>query len=146
MSTAYCHLSERVLEEKPYPPPTSPHHVIKTVEWMSEEIVDSITDKILGDVPNTYAFTKALGEALVVEQMDNLPVVVLRPSVVIPIWKEPVPGWTDNINGPTGLLIGAGKGVIRTMFCNGQGYADYLPVDIAVNGMVLSVYDFLTYR
>lgn len=25
---------------------------------------------------------------------------------VIPIWREPLPGWTDNINGPTGLLIG----------------------------------------
>lgn len=25
---------------------------------------------------------------------------------VIPIWQEPIPGWTDNINGPTGLLIG----------------------------------------
>lgn len=88
-----------MLQEKPYPPPASPHHVIKTVEWMSEEIVDSITDKyainylnkqtkpikkfcrILGDIPNTYAFTKALGEALVIDEMDNLPVVVLRPSV-----------------------------------------------------------------
>lgn len=25
---------------------------------------------------------------------------------VIPIWQEPVQGWTDNINGPVGLLIG----------------------------------------
>lgn len=38
-------------------------------------------NRILGDIPNTYAFTKALGEALVVDEMDNLPVVVLRPSV-----------------------------------------------------------------
>lgn len=45
LSTAYCHLNERILEEKPYPPPASPYHVIKTVEWMNEEIVDSITDK-----------------------------------------------------------------------------------------------------
>lgn len=66
--------------------------------------------------------------------------------VVIPVWKEPIPGWTDNINGPTGLLIGAGKGVIRTMYCNGESYADYLPVDIAVNGMILCVYDYLTYK
>lgn len=50
--------------------------------------------------------------------MDTLPVVVLRPSIVIPIYQDPIPGWTDNINGPTGLLIGAGKGVIRTMYCD----------------------------
>lgn len=37
--------------------------------------------RLLGDIPNTYAFTKALGEALVVEQMDNLPVIIARPSI-----------------------------------------------------------------
>lgn len=75
--------------------------------------------------------------------MDKLPVVIIRPSIVIPIWKEPLPGWTDNINGPTGLLIGAGKGVIRTMLCDDQGYADYLPVDIAANGILVSTWNFV---
>lgn len=45
LSTAYCHLNERVLYEKPYPPPASPHHVIKCCEWMSEDVLDSITPK-----------------------------------------------------------------------------------------------------
>lgn len=26
-------------------------------------------------------------------------------------YKEPMPGWVDNLNGPTGLLVGAGKGI-----------------------------------
>lgn len=72
--------------------------------------------------------------------------VVLRPSIVLPIWLEPLPGWTDNINGPTGLLIGAGKGVIRTMWCQGDGYADYVPVDIAVNCMLASTYDCVYFK
>lgn len=75
--------------------------------------------------------------------MDKMPVVIIRPSIVIPIWKEPLPGWTDNINGPTGLLIGAGKGVIRTMLCDEHGYADYLPVDIAANGILVSTWNFV---
>lgn len=75
-------------------------------------------NRILGNLPNTYAFTKSLGEALVVDKMETLPVVIMRPSIVIPIYQDPIPGWTDNINGPTGLLIGAGKGVIRTMYCD----------------------------
>ncbi|CAH1959206.1 unnamed protein product [Acanthoscelides obtectus] len=142
LSTAYCHLNEKVLHEKVYPPPADPHKIIKTVEWMDEDVIDLITPKLLGDIPNTYAFTKALGESLVADELDNLPVVILRPSIVIPIWKEPIPGWTDNINGPAGLLIGAGKGVIRTMYCNSDRYADFLPVDIGVNAMLLSCYDF----
>ncbi|KAG8232900.1 hypothetical protein J437_LFUL012814 [Ladona fulva] len=40
---------------------------------------------------------------------------ILFITAVIPVWKEPLPGWTDNLNGPMGLLIGAGKGVIRTI-------------------------------
>ncbi|CAG9814945.1 unnamed protein product, partial [Phaedon cochleariae] len=146
VSTAYCHLHERVLEERVYPPPANPHHLIKTAEWMTDEMIDTITPKILGDIPNTYAFTKALGESLVADEMDNLPVVIMRPSIVIPVWKEPIPGWTDNINGPAGLLIGAGKGVIRTMYCNSDKYADFLPVDIGVNAMIVSTFDYLNHK
>ncbi|XP_044738347.1 putative fatty acyl-CoA reductase CG5065 [Chrysoperla carnea] len=144
MSTSYCHLHVKHLLEKPYDPPADPHNIIKCVEWMDEDVIESITDKLLGNLPNTYAFTKALSEGLVNEQMDKLPVVILRPSIVIPIWREPLPGWTDNINGPTGLLIGAGKGVIRTMFCDDSGYADYLPVDVAANGVLVGTWNFIS--
>lgn len=143
ISTAYCHLEEKILGEKPYPPPADPHKIIKCVEWMDDEVVEAMTDKILGDLPNTYAFTKALSEGLVNEAMSQIPAIILRPSIVIPVWKEPIPGWTDNINGPTGLLIAAGKGVIRTMYCNENGYADYLPVDIAVNAILASSWNFI---
>ncbi|KAF2896427.1 hypothetical protein ILUMI_09750, partial [Ignelater luminosus] len=44
VSTAYCHLHERILYEKAYPPPTDPHQVIRAVEWLDEEIIESITD------------------------------------------------------------------------------------------------------
>nr|QVD39571.1 Fatty acyl-CoA reductase [Schistocerca gregaria] len=144
ISTAYCHLEEKVLHEKAYPPPADPHKTIKFCENMSDEICNSMTKSVLGNLPNTYAFTKALAEGLCVEAMEKgLPVLILRPSVVIPIWKEPLPGWTDNINGPTGLLIGAGKGVIRTMYCDQNGYADYLPVDIAVNGIMIATWNYI---
>ncbi|KAF5306584.1 hypothetical protein FQR65_LT07311 [Abscondita terminalis] len=146
ISTAYCHLKEKVLYEKPYPPPADPHMLIKLVEWLDEAIVDSITKQILDDYPNTYAFTKSLSESLVNDEMDNLPVIILRPSVVIPIWKDPLPGWTDNINGPTGLLIAAGKGILRSMYCDSQGYADFLPVDVAVNVLILTCIDYMIYR
>ncbi|XP_029679896.1 putative fatty acyl-CoA reductase CG5065 [Formica exsecta] len=146
ISTAYCHLEEKVLYEKTYPPPADPHKVIKCVEWMDDDVVEAMTDKILGKLPNTYAFTKALSEGLIEESMPHIPSIILRPSVVIPIWKDPLPGWTDNINGPTGLLIGAGKGVIRTMYCNENGYADYLPADIAVNAILLCTCNFIYFK
>ncbi|KAL4711229.1 hypothetical protein ACJJTC_019070 [Scirpophaga incertulas] len=145
ISTAYCHLHEKFLEEKPYPPPADPHQIIQAMEWMDEETVATVTPKLLNKLPNSYAFTKSLGEALVVEARAHIPIMILRPSIVIPIWQEPVPGWTDNINGPTGLLIGAGKGVIRTMYCKSNSYADYLPVDVFINGIMICAWNYLSY-
>lgn len=47
-----------------------------------------------------------------------------------------MPGWVDNLNGPIGLMLGAGKGVIRTMLCDGSLIAQVCPVDIAINGII----------
>ena len=43
MSTAYCHLDQQVLKEDFYPPFCDPHNVIKTAEWLQEDILNSIT-------------------------------------------------------------------------------------------------------
>lgn len=47
-----------------------------------------------------------------------------------------MPGWVDNLNGPVGVMLGAGKGVIRTMLCNGSLVAQVTPVDIAINAII----------
>ncbi|XP_055536616.1 putative fatty acyl-CoA reductase CG5065 [Wyeomyia smithii] len=143
VSTSYCHLNEKLLMEKPYSPPANPHKVIKGIEWLEDNVVEGMTRKVLGECPNTYAYTKALSEALVVESMEDIPAVVFRPSIVAPTWKEPLPGWTDNINGPVGMLIGAGKGVIRSMYCNSDGYGDHMPVDFAVSAICVSTWNYI---
>ncbi|KAF4531504.1 hypothetical protein B566_EDAN004100 [Ephemera danica] len=59
---------------------------------------------------------------------------------VVPAWKEPLQGWVDNLNGPMGLLVGAGKGVIRSMHCKADYHAEVIPVDIAINGMIAAAW------
>ena len=49
---------------------------------------------------------------------------------------EPLPGWVDNLNGPVGLIVGAGKGVIRSMHCNANYHAEVIPVDLAINALI----------
>lgn len=53
-----------------------------------------------------------------------------------PAWAEPLPGWVDSLNGPVGIIVGAGKGVIRSMHCNGDYHAEVIPVDIAINALI----------
>nr|XP_032525565.1 uncharacterized protein LOC116776470 [Danaus plexippus plexippus] len=64
---------------------------------------------LISSEPNTYSYTKAITEDLVAEFSSKFPIAIGRPSIVTASWKEPMPGWVDNINGPTGLLMGSGK-------------------------------------
>ncbi|KAH9292347.1 hypothetical protein KI387_042466, partial [Taxus chinensis] len=45
--------------------------------------------------PNTYTFTKAMGEMLVGERRGDLPVVIIRPSVIESTFADPFPGWME---------------------------------------------------
>ena len=51
-------------------------------------------------------------------------------------WQEPFPGWVEGLNGPTGLMIGAARGVVRSMHCNPDLPADIIPVDTAINALI----------
>ncbi|KAK7574219.1 hypothetical protein V9T40_011410 [Parthenolecanium corni] len=135
-STAYCHCDIPVMEEKIYPARHNPYDIMELVRWMDNETLDSITQSLLKPHPNSYTYSKRLAENVVNSFYPELPIVIARPSIVVAAWQEPIPGWVDNLNGPTGLLIGAGKGVIRTMHCNGNLEADLIPVDVVCNGMI----------
>lgn len=137
VSTTYCHCDETILEERVYDAPHDPRKLLDLVTWLDESLLVTLTPKLIKNSPNTYAYTKCLTEQLVTDYSKILPIAIARPSVVTAAWKEPIPGWVDNLNGPTGLLVGAGKGVIRTMHCNPQYEADIIPVDSTINSIIL---------
>ena len=47
--------------------------------------------------PNTYVFTKAMGEMLVGHLKEDLSVVIIRPTIVTNTYKEPFPGWVEGV-------------------------------------------------
>lgn len=56
--------------------------------------------------------------------------------LVVASWKEPETGWIENMNGPTGFMIGGAKGIIRTMLCHTNTLIDLVPCDLAVNAII----------
>lgn len=72
--------------------------------------------------------------------------ILLSFFLVTASWKEPMPGWVDNMNGPTGMLAGAGKGVLRTLMCHREKVADLIPVDMAINLMITVAWHLATTR
>ncbi|EFN83378.1 Fatty acyl-CoA reductase 1 [Harpegnathos saltator] len=137
LSTAFCHVDQEELGETIYDSPDDPNDVIRLCEWMDESTIDMITPKLLHPHPNTYTYTKRLAETLVAREYSNIPCAIVRPSIVTPAVEEPVPGWVDNLNGPTGILVAAGKGVLRSMLCDTRYRAEVIPVDFAINFMIL---------
>ncbi|CAD0206947.1 unnamed protein product [Chrysodeixis includens] len=140
VSTSYCRCELDVLDEKLYPAEHRPQHVMHAVDWMDDDLLRHMQPKLIDPQPNTYAYTKSLTEDLVSQYKGKFPIVIARPSIVTAAYQEPIPGWVDNLNGPTGLLVGAGKGVIRTMHCNDGYKADVVPVDMAVNACIILAY------
>ncbi|XP_033646092.1 fatty acyl-CoA reductase 1-like isoform X1 [Asterias rubens] len=136
VSTAYANCDRKHIEEVVYPPPMDPYKLMNTTEWMSEEMITSITTKIIGNRPNTYTFTKALAEYVLMQEGEGLPFCIVRPSIVGAAWKEPLPGWIDNFNGPSGLFIATGIGMLRSMLGNIDGLADISPVDYVCNLLI----------
>lgn len=59
---------------------------------------------------------------------------------VVPAFREPLPGWVDSLNGPIGVLVASGKGVLRSMMCNEKYGAEVIPVDICINLIIAAAH------
>jgi len=58
---------------------------------MDHDMVGKITTKLIGQKPNTYTYTKQLAEVLLVTEGTDLPLAIVRPSIVTASWMEPMP-------------------------------------------------------
>ena len=58
---------------------------------MEADAMGAMTDALIGDRPNTYCLTKALGEKYLFEHAMDLPVGIFRPSIIAASWMEPEP-------------------------------------------------------
>lgn len=92
VSTAYANCGLQEIEEKVYPLSKSAKELISEINAIENLSVEKLTTEILEGRPNSYTFSKALAENLVEEIKENLPIVIVRPSIVTPSLQEPTPG------------------------------------------------------
>jgi thioester reductase-like protein len=86
--------------------------------------------------PNTYTFTKSLGESILSRRGRDLAVAVVRPSIVESSTRSPFAGWNEGINtsGPLSYLLGTN---FRQLPTNERKCLDVIPVDMVCRGMTL---------
>ncbi|CAH2235427.1 jg13285 [Pararge aegeria aegeria] len=139
ISTSFCHDELESLEEKVYPSIHKPQDIIDCVRWMSDDMLMKIQPELIKPYANTYGYSKNLAEDLVAQYAGKFTIAIARPSIVMPTYKEPLPGWVDNKNGPTGALYAAARGVTHTSYCKNT-QMDVIPLDTVVNGCILLAY------
>src|SRR5690348_12751563 len=86
--------------------------------------------------PNTYTFTKSLGESVLARKGKGLAIAIVRPSIVESSTRSPFSGWNEGINtsGPLSYLLGTN---FRQLPSNERKCLDIIPVDMVCRGMTL---------
>ncbi|XP_019453889.1 PREDICTED: alcohol-forming fatty acyl-CoA reductase-like [Lupinus angustifolius] len=95
--------------------------------------------------PNTYVFTKAMGEMLVEKLRGNLSIVIVRPSIVTSTFKEPFPGWVEGIRTIDSLAVAYGKGKLTCFLGDPNALIDVIPADMVVNAMLVAMVTHANY-
>ncbi|XP_065213070.1 putative fatty acyl-CoA reductase CG5065 [Planococcus citri] len=141
VSTAYCCCENSTVEEKIYISKHNPCDIINLIRWMDPELLETLTPKLIYPSPNTYVYSKRLTETILSERASEVPIIVARPSIVAPAFEEPLAGWNDTFNGPVGFFVAAGKGIIRTTMLNLDAKSELIPVDMAINSILVLPWD-----
>lgn len=102
VSTAYANCDRTAIAEEVYKPPIEPNKLIEMLDLIDDNLANYIGPIIIKPKPNTYTYTKAIAESLVVQEsmLGNgngpLPTCIVRPSIITASWREPFPGWIGN--------------------------------------------------
>jgi len=89
---------------------------------------------------NTYTCAKNITESYISRYCQDLPVVIVRPSIVCASWKEPIPGWVDNQSALTGMIAAVQAGLLRSMLVSRDKVIDLVPVDVVINTMIVAAW------
>ncbi|GMF60546.1 unnamed protein product [Phytophthora fragariaefolia] len=142
VSTAYVNSNRRDarINEELYPLDFDAHDALKAVTTASASELERLRVNLMGTYPNTYTLTKSMTEHLLVREFaPDFPLVIYRPTIIGASWKEPTPGWTDQIAAAGAIFLAAGMGVLTMLPGDPRNVADIVPVDLAVNSILLSI-------
>jgi len=80
-----------------------------------------------------YSFTKAMAERAVVELHGDIPLSIVRPSIIESALAEPFPGWLEGFRMAEPLILAFGRGILRDFSGLPDSLLDIIPADFVVN-------------
>ncbi|OAD54398.1 hypothetical protein WN48_07918 [Eufriesea mexicana] len=141
VSTAFSPCIHKTIEEIHYKNNMDADKVLILLDILDDEKLQKLTPVLLDEWPNTYIFTKSLGENIVLKYSNDLPICIVRPSIVISTYKEPISAWINNMYGATGVTMGSATGLLRTLYCIPENIADIIPADYVISNIISAAWD-----
>ncbi|XP_071876917.1 fatty acyl-CoA reductase 1-like isoform X1 [Bombus fervidus] len=146
VSTAYSNANLHEIEEKVYTTSLSPSEVIDMCDKFDKTSINQIEKGILKTYPNTYTFSKNLAEQIVANKCKDLPVAIVRPSIIGASLEEPCPDWLENISAITGTFLLIGKGCATAIRGRRDARLDVVPVDFVVDTIICTAWHVTLHR
>ncbi|APJ02873.1 SDR family oxidoreductase [Silvanigrella aquatica] len=87
--------------------------------------------------PNTYTYTKALGEGILSNKIPSQRLCLFRPSIVESAEKYPFPGWNEDFNG-TAPFIQMLSTRYRLIVAKPNHNLDIIPVDYVAKALTIA--------
>lgn len=140
LSTVYSNFPRPEIQELIYESPMELERLLDLTESMEEIQLEEIKNKLLGKWPNTVVFTKAAAEALVKREGRRLPICLIRPSIVLSTFKEPLEGWNESISAASRMTLAYLTGVFHVPYVNKTVAADLMPADYVVNAIIAAAW------
>lgn len=107
-------------------------------KWIEQRLVDEGLERAQSRGWNdTYTYMKALGEQMVAKTRGDLPVAIIRPSIIESSIEDPQPGWLDGLRMADPLIVGFGKGRLPDFPADPDIILDIIPVDFVVNTILI---------
>ncbi|KMZ61425.1 Fatty acyl-CoA reductase [Zostera marina] len=89
--------------------------------------------------PNTYVFTKAMGEMVLGDMRGDMPLVIIRPTIITSVYKDPLPGWMEGIRTIDSAIVSYSMGTLECFLVDVDIAMDIIPGDMVSNAMITSI-------
>jgi HAD superfamily phosphoserine phosphatase-like hydrolase len=108
----------------------------RRVQWVKERMIEAGRARATSlGWPDAYAYTKALGERALVESRGDIPVSIVRPSIIESALTEPKPGWIRGFRMAEPVIISYARGLLKEFPGVPEGIVDVIPVDLVVGAV-----------
>ncbi|HEV2141085.1 MAG TPA: fatty acyl-CoA reductase, partial [Candidatus Dormibacteraeota bacterium] len=102
--------------------------------WVKDRLVERgrVHANAMG-FSDIYSFTKAMAEHAVVELHGDIPLSIVRPSIIESALAEPFAGWLEGFRMAEPLILAFGRGVLPDFSGLPDSVLDIIPADFVVN-------------